>query len=580
MKATRAQVALILALFMSVPALAQPVVTGSETETDPGLSPPTTFRVLAGLRGYSDVAVEALVRLAGYPEALKRATEAVEAGRKPGVDQLDVAPEAREALETLSCAPETLLIAAAFPEELQMLRSLWLVSPESVTRQLDQVRRAYAHADREAAHTWQRALENDPVALGAYRDLLTDFCKEARDVAPDFACARVSDRRYYYACRPDEALIDYANRHSIPPSLSRALARWWSQCAPQRVDGEVEWTLALAAIDAPPADSVYDWPAAERVSMWQSTEQGDAAGTLGLVPVILQPPTDQPAPARLAWAATEHARLWGPPMPPLVVESSTAEPPIAEAVSPDIVIEEPIPGPQTAYYDDFPYAYVTDVETRYYVAPRYVDWYYDYPSYGYYYDPTYYCFRTSSWDLWDVCHYRNRYYVGGVYFRAGRLGWGAYGSCRSERTHRGDTRRHDRVFDSIRGWRDGRYAPPASAAKRGSGDVKHVDPPVRRSAVRGYTADRKRSVPSVRRSSPPEQKRTSQPGSRSISTTKRQGSSTRSPSIRSGSRPAQPSNRAIRSAPRSSSKTTRPSSGKVSGGSATNKRSGSTAKRR
>jgi hypothetical protein len=539
-------VALALPLLFA-PAFAQSTAVAPEDEA---AGPPqwvTPSRVLAGLRGYADPVVEALARLAEHPDILQSAAEAIEAGREPALDATDIDPQVRDALGILTRSPGALLLAASCPDELHLLHSLWSVAPEGVALRLEQLRRAYEQAARTAAHDWQRALENDPVALGGYRDLLTRYCEAAREANPAFACVRVTDRRYYYACPPDEALVLYANEAGLPTSLYLALARWWEEHAPQHVDATVERTRVLtpAALDA--GDFVYDWPAAERAPLWQPVEAGVGDRALGLVPVILQPPADQPPAARLAWAVTENARLWSPAMPAVAVQIPEAESrPAPDEEEPAVVVEEPIPGPQTARQAEPAYVDVPELERPAEVLPRYTGYYYGYPwATPYYCGPSYYYSRTPIFDPYSVYYSCDPYYLGGVYLRPGYLGVRAYGSCGAGRIHYGGGRHYG--YPSVPTGRRSGYRPPqVYISTRSQGHpARAYRSPSGRPVLRDRSVHDRRTINHVRRSGP---------GTRAIhsgarTTGQRQAIGSRIGAIRGGSRPAHAgsSGRAIRS---------------------------------
>jgi len=559
MNTPRLQIGTMVLLFVFAPAFGQPPVVGPDADAAATPYRMSPSRVLAGLHGYADAVVAALVRLADHPDVLQDVAEAIEAGREPALDTLNIDLELRESLEVLVRSPGTLRLAALRPDELQLLESLWSVAPEGVMLRLDQLRRAYQQAARSAAHAWQRALEEDPVALGEYRDLLTRYCEAAREADPAFACVRVTDRRYYYACPPDEALVLYANDAGLPPSLYLMLVRWWGEHAPQYVDATVEQTPVFGPVAVDAGDFVYDWPAAERVPLWQPVEAGAGDRALGLVPVILQPPADQPPAARLAWAVAEQARLWSPPMPAVALQSPDAEPrPVPDEEEPVVVVEEPIPGPQTARRDEIIYTDVSELERRPEVLRRYFRYYYGYPfGAAYYCSPAYYYFSASVFDPYDVYYPCDPYYLGGVYVRPGHLGVRAYGSYGSGRIHYGGGRHYGRVSVSAGRRSDHRW-PPVYISGRGRGHSTRVyRTRTTRPVLRHRTVYHRRSVGPIRRSSPGS--RAIRPGSRTISTARRQAIGSRIRAIRAGSRPAHTGPRMIRSTPRSSGRAIRPS---------------------
>ncbi len=550
-----------LTLFIFVPAFGQPAIDPPEDVIAAHPLEMTPSRVLAGLRGYADSVLGAMAQLAEHPDVLEDVAEAIEAGTEPAPDAVDVDPEVRDALGILARSPGVLLLTASRPDELQLLHSLWSVAPEGVALRLEQLRGAYQQAARSAAHDWQQALENDPVALGEYRDLLTRYCQAAREANPAFACVRVTDRRYYYACPPDEALVLYANDAGLPPSLYFMLARWWGEHAPQYVDATVEQARVFGPVAVDASDFVYDWPAAERVPLWQPVETGARDRALGLVPVILQPPADQPPAARLAWAVAEQARLWSPPMPAVALQSPDSEPrPVPDEEEPVVVVEEPIPGPQTARRDEIIYADVSELERRPEVLRRYTRYYYGYPfGAAYYCSPAYYYFSASVFDPYDVYYPCDPYYLGGVHVRPGHFGVRAYGSYGSGRIHYGGGRHYGRVSVSAGRRSDHRW-PPVYISGRGH-STRVYRTGTTRPMLRQRTVYHRRSVGPIRWSSPGS--RALRPESRTISTARRQAIGSRIRAIRAGSRPAQIGSRVSHSAPRSSGRAIRPPSGRA-----------------
>jgi hypothetical protein len=554
-------VVLISTLLVSVSVFGQPAVRPAEEA--PALGPPemTPSRVLAGLRGYADPVVEALAQLAEHPEVLQSAAEAVEAGREPAAEAADVTPALRDALKTLSQTPAALLIAATYPEELQLLHSLQSVAPEGVALRLEQLRRAYEEAGRAAAHDWQWALENDPVALGEYRDLLTQYCEAAREADAAFAYVRVTDRRYYYACPPDEALVFFAEEAGLPRSLYRVLARWWEEHAPQSVDAQVTRTRVPGPDAVDPGDFIYDWPAAERTPLWQTAEAGDGERTLGLVPVILQPPADQPPAARLAWAVSEHARLWTPPMPVIALEGPEAEVGAApDEEEPVIVVEEPIPGPQTARHERLIDVGVSELEPPAEAWWPYTGYYYGYPwAAPYYCSPTYYYFSGSVLGPHGVCYGGGPYYLGGVHLRAGHVGRRAYSSSRTGTIHYRDGRHYGRLSVSAAG-RSDRRLPRVYTSTPGRGySTRIYRTRTTRPVLRQHSVYHRRAISPIRRSGLGT--RVIRPGLSSVSTARRQALLSRTGAIRAaGSHPAHSSPRVIRPTPRSGGRAIRPPS--------------------
>lgn len=535
MSAPRRGIGIILTLSLFLPAFGQSPLTAPESRAACDAYRISPSRLLAGLRGYSDEVVDALVRLAQHPQVLERVAQAIDADQQGELSMPDASPELRQAIETLRHAPELVMLAVTSPEQLERLRALWSVAPDGAAQRLRQLRAGYEQAAREAAWAWQRAVEADPVALGEYRHLLTGFCEAQREAVPDFACAGITDRRYYYACPPDEAVILYASETDLPPSLSRVLSRWRSAHGPDIVDARLERTRSMAppAVDA--QRSVYDWPTERRAAMWESAEDVDGRPALGLVPVILQPPADQPAAARLAWAVVEHARLWLPPMPAVALSDAEADAE-SDVEQPGIVVEEAIPGPQTMQHDALVvYGDLSDQTPGEYVLPPYTGLSHGYSVTGpYSRGPTYYTYTGGTvCGSYDVFRSTRRYRTGGVYLHLGRpeCNWWVYYPSYHRRSYHGGSRNYGRTSVSVgprsrRAPAHGYQAPsPWTQARNRSRYYGYGDSRVGRSSA-GTRAIRS--------------------GTRSIHAGSR-------PTIRSGSRPATRSN--LRSAVRSGIRT-------------------------
>ncbi|MFQ5805596.1 MAG: hypothetical protein ACE5I3_04010 [Phycisphaerae bacterium] len=552
-------------LLFFVPASGQSVATAPEGRADFQAQRMTPSRILAGLHGYPDQVVDALVRLAETPQELERAAEAVQGGRDPLADSADTPAQLREGLELLARTPEILLLVATHPEELQALRSLWSVAPQGAALRLHQLRDGYAQAAREAALAWQRTLESDPVALGEYRELLTRFCEAERKVAPGFACIRITDRSYYYACPPNEALILFADGEELPRSLWLVLAGWWKAHAPQLVDAELARMRVIAPAAVEAGDFVYDWPAERRAAMWQPVEADERDYALGLVPVILQPPADQPPAAQLARAVMEHARLWSSPMPAVALHGPDVESrPASDAEQPVIVIEEPIRGPQTARRDEeVVYGDITYQNRWDYVLPWYAGLSYGYSVTGpYYCGPNYYSYPGVSVGYPSAVYYSSApYYSSGVYLRGGHLGFGArvHGSRRYGRIHYGGGRHYGNTSISVGSRRSDYRRPRAYLSTRDRRHRTHAyRPHSSRPVLRHRSLLHRRSLSHVRRSS--SGTRGIRAGIRARSTALREAYRSRGRAIRGGLRPGRSSTRLIRTTPRSSVRAIRPSS--------------------
>jgi hypothetical protein len=250
----------------------------------------------------------ALARLATSPDLLAGLKADPHRLLSPGTTAQPADPLQQALLEQLSRRPEAVFIALEHPEAHAALGRALLETPEGAAQRLAELREAFERAARQAAMDWQRALENDPVALGEYRDLVTRFCHEQRMSWPDFPCIQVLDRRYYYACPPNEAILEYGMQRGLPPALRRVLTRFWKLHSPQAADARI-----LRRATAPRGEPPEEGPAVVGVEagrgMFSDVSTPDPAA-VGLVPVMLQPLADRPEAAREAFALAEHARLW------------------------------------------------------------------------------------------------------------------------------------------------------------------------------------------------------------------------------------------------------------------------------
>ena len=404
--------------------------------------PITPTRLLAGMRMYAEPVIGALVQGARDPDALRNAAQTLQSGREPLPEGAAVSIESRQAIELLSRSPDLLLLAADHPDELRTLEVLWSVAPDGVTLRIEQLRSAYTRAASAGAASWQQTIEQDPVALGEYRDLLTRFCRTMRQEVPEFACVRVTDRSYYYACPPTEDLVAFMNEAGFSPALGRVAAAWWSEFSPQVVDSRLEQMRGFALADAGAVPSIHDIPAEQRKVMWQRAEGNDLGGALGLMPVAMQPLADQPADARVAFAVFEHARLWSPPVPPLELSAPVDE---LEPTG-GIVIAETIPGPLTQREHEWLETELAYDTPREYAVPSYVGSY-GYAGYSPYYsgnvywrDTVFYPYRGYCSDPYqsiNVYHYDRDHWYGRSPRGHVRI---HYGGGR----HYGNTRDHDR----------------------------------------------------------------------------------------------------------------------------------------
>ncbi len=328
---------LVLAIgLLAVRALhAQAALQGDyDAQPDRSAQPLSPARALAGVANYPDAIRDALLTLAGDAKLFEQIARTPSLLDAP--EQIAPQPpaEMRTALDALRDAPEAVVIAASDAAATQALRAQWLADRAAFAARVDRLREGYARSERQARFAWQDALERDPVALAGYRDLLSQFVRQRAGDQPDYPRVAVLARPYYYACLPDGDVLELARSQPEFAAVLPVLERWYESFGPQRSDQRA--LAGAAGREAQPADRttlLAERPAEERRSMWSESVSADDV-PLGFVPVILQPPGDQPAEARLARAIHEHARIWGlapdvpaaPPAPPAVAELPHDEP--------------------------------------------------------------------------------------------------------------------------------------------------------------------------------------------------------------------------------------------------------------
>lgn len=284
---------------------------------------PAELQALAGVREYPDGAIRALADLAADPQLIAQLAANPESVRDPQAAGIDVPADLESALQRLRDTPELIAIAAENPQETAALRQVMLAQPQEAQLAIDDLRERYARADVAAAAAWEELVARDPVALGEYRDLITQYCEAVLKEAPDFAVVEVLDRRYYAACPPDGPMIAALGAGAQTDALRRALEQWWGRFAPEQRDrlargGTLDFSRnALAARD----------PDARR-DMWRMAQKTRGSGVVGLLPVMLQPTADLDADARIARATVEHARLWS--------DGGAAPPPAAASDLPPV----------------------------------------------------------------------------------------------------------------------------------------------------------------------------------------------------------------------------------------------------
>lgn len=274
---------------------------------------PGDMRVLAGLAGYPAEIVDALASISGNADLLRIVADRTARGERPNFDESSSLPAAqREALRRLSDYPDLIAVAAADPELTQRLATAWHASPSEFRDRLLRVQQQSASLETAAIRGWQFLLENDPVAMGDYRDWLTRFCTEQQKAEPRYAVVRVTDRRYYYAAAPTEEFRRFLAERNAPASLRRTIDRWEELFGPAaRLERLDRMQDGRAEMPRRVGEAAIDLSAAERRAMWRADGTAeDARPALGLMPVIMQPVDDMPAEARVYRAVEQHAALW------------------------------------------------------------------------------------------------------------------------------------------------------------------------------------------------------------------------------------------------------------------------------
>lgn len=315
----RTAVALLLSACCGVlPASAEttpaqpPAGPPGETAAQSGAAPAaslTPSQLLGGVHRLGDETIAALVRLAQDAELVQ------ELARDPA--QLEVGAalpaELRAAAAVLARTPEVVVAAAAMPEALTALRELYTELPAGAAARVEELRRGYARAEREASQRWQALLESDATAQRAYAEWLTRFSNAQRALNPRFPCVQVMSPGYYGALPPDDAFIAYVLSTGRPPeALDRVLREFWREHAPALRDQRVQQRIWGEAPPAP-ARFIAGLAPAERRGMFKPTDQPDPAA-IGLAPALLQPKEDQAPEVQRIAAVTEISRLWSEPL--------------------------------------------------------------------------------------------------------------------------------------------------------------------------------------------------------------------------------------------------------------------------
>lgn len=319
-------------LLVTLPVSAQ---TGQHQAAPPDSAALSRDARLAGIRDYPLDVTEALIVAGKHPEQVDAIAEQIAGGKVARLETEGITAQLQEALTTLERWPETILIAADAPAELSALRQEWESDRNRLVERLEALRGGYAVEEARAATRWQGFLEQDSTLVTAYGQLLTRFCAAQREQDPEFPFVYVRDSAYYLAAPPDEALMAFAADRGVAGGLRQVLDGWWADHAPARRDARV------FALDAPPmrdiadAELIVQWPAARRSAMWAASDE--VAASVGMMPILLQPKSDQPAEARAVAAILEHARLWLP------VEPVAADRPVVSGPIPEPAVVEPPP---------------------------------------------------------------------------------------------------------------------------------------------------------------------------------------------------------------------------------------------
>jgi hypothetical protein len=409
MTASFLRAGLLAVLIAAAPALAQdaafPLVSGGEDE----VSAIPASRLVAGVREYPARVLRSLLQLADDPLVLRQLADEPDLLERPEAISPPVPAEMHAAIRELSVMPAIVAVAADHPTELQALRELYAEAPDETEEYILQLRMAYDDSALGAVVAWQELLERDPAALKEYAELVTRFCKKQREAYEGFPCVQVSDRKYYYACPPSEAIIFYALDHAESSVAMQAIEQWWETYAPSELDARILGGNANPVDFELRPDTVAVMPPEQRAAMWQVGE-GARADLADLVPVIMQPPADQPPEALYARAVAEHARLWTPEMPAEAPEEFVDETPEESGVTWPTeegtsglmdddweYVEEPV---QNVVYEDDGWDYASNWD---YGPTAY--WPTRYRTYQSYYAPIagYYCGYPVDWPLFYGC---------------------------------------------------------------------------------------------------------------------------------------------------------------------------------
>ena len=412
-------------------------------------------RLLAGVRAYPPGVLPALFTVSQQPAVIQQLAEDPQKLMNPQAISPPVSAELQNAIRQLQQVPEAVALAAAYPDEIEILRQLYERAPQQTEQRLADLRARYDAARVQAGRAWQELLYEHPGALDAYRALVTQFTRDQWKQYGDFPYVEVKQTRYYYAAPPNELIMAYAEDRKPGAPLDAILQIWWNRYGPDQVDDLVFSQSDLAV----GGSSVAAMSPERRAEMWQPARDRTGSGN-ALLPIIMQPLPDQPADAQAAFAIVENARLWSGPQN----DRLTQQPPVASP-SPDMpgpnaapqhaapeAGESVLPEEPPAYVEQGPdYEYEYEYTTEVGVQPQIV---YTAPATVYYSPlvPYYYAY-PAAWPVAYSCYpglytsWPYDWYAPGAYFsfsfgrvphyyRCGSAYWGrGYWGCGIWRGH-------------------------------------------------------------------------------------------------------------------------------------------------
>lgn len=297
---------------------------------------------ILAVAGYPDNVLDALLRLSGQPAFLDALLANPDQFEKLANE---AAPEVRGALNQLGSAAELTYLVADERDNFSALASARAADPRAFREEIQRIRASREAARLAAARDWQESLAADPAALAAYGDLLTRFVNQRRSEFPEFAAVAVTDQRYYYALPPHAELMEFASTDSDSAAIFPVMERFWNRHAPELSDALIESGQIVSAPRGGAPLLAAAGPSS-RSDMWKPLS--DAPSSVGLAPVIQQPPADQPQEAVLASAVLESLRRWRPVDP---AQDAAAREEIAAQPQPDY---NPAPGEIDESYITYP----------------------------------------------------------------------------------------------------------------------------------------------------------------------------------------------------------------------------------